>query len=134
MRIPPIAFILIFGVSAFAQNKSKTLAEVSFEDGTKHHKYLLLSEGDKPVFKLLFQENRKKPRAKSLSKSQADFIQNEATRIIWNSQYRKPANSQSCTEYANIGSNGDKTRVCSENEKATAMSYGLLNIMSQLFQ
>lgn len=122
---------LMFSPQAFANEKIVT--QLLFKNSSTSHRYTLVKESKKPAFKLIFQEDRKKPVAKLVSKSQADFIKNEATRIIWNSEYRKPANAQRCSEYVNIISGTEKANVCAENRKATAMTYGLLNSVSRIF-
>lgn len=124
--------ILIFSAQTHAEGEP-VITELSFKDNSKLHSYTLVKEGRKPVFKLIFQENRKKPVVKLISKNQMEFIRNEATRIIWNSKYRKPANAQGCNVYVNIISGSEKAKVCIENKKATGMTYGLLNSVSRIF-
>lgn len=124
--------LLIFA-SATCFAKGEPLVKIAFKRGPNLHQYTLTQEGKTPVYKMVFQENRKKPETETISKAQAEFIKNETTRIIWNSEYRKPK-TPGCSEYANISSGTEKSTVCEENKKATGMAYGLLNSLSQIFQ
>lgn len=123
---------LMFSAQSFAKG-GQIVTDITFKNGSAFHRYTLVKENGKAGFKLIFIEDKKKPVAKLVSKSQADFVKNEATRIIWNAEYRKPANAQRCSEYVNISSGNEKANVCAENRKATAMTYGLLNSVSHLF-
>lgn len=128
-------FVFVFLMNANAAfAKDRPLAEVSVKQGSELHRFTLLVDSAKPVYRISFQEGRARPKEKTVTKSQADYIRNEATRIIWNSEYRKPASAKTCSQYASVSSGDEKTKVCLENRKALAMSYGLLKTMSQIFQ
>lgn len=130
MRKIIFAFLLLSS-TCFA--KGEPLVKIAFKRAPDLHEYTLIQEGKTSEYKLVFQENRKKPETETISKAQAEFIKSETTRIIWNSEYRKP-NTPGCSEYANISSGTEKSTVCAENKKATGMAYGLLNSLSQIFQ
>lgn len=127
------ALIMMAASTALAKKKPETLAEVYFKGKDIQHKYTLLKTGKTPVFKLVFYENKNKPREKVLSKSQANSIKGEATRIVWNSLYRKPASLKKCTPYASVVSGSDKADVCREDAKQTGPTFGLLNTLRSMF-
>lgn len=127
-----VATALIFSAPAFAGSK-QVVAGISFKNGSTSHEYTLVQEGENPGFKLIFQEGRKKPVEKPIPRSEAEFIKNEATRIIWSSEYRKPASTPECTKYMSLRSGAEKTNLCAENKKASALAYGLINSVSRVF-
>jgi hypothetical protein len=63
--------------------------------------------------------------SKLISKKPVDYVTNEVTQIIWLSNYKSGA-SQNCSEYASLVSGADHARVCTQNTKATARTYGLV--------
>lgn len=129
-----ILFVIVIMVASAAFAKKKeTLAEVSFKSKESNHRYVLLKEGKKPVFKLVFYENKNKPRTKVVSESEANSIRSETTRIVWDSLYRRSANVKKCTTYASIVSGPDKADVCLEDTKLTGRTYGLLNSLRAKF-
>lgn len=123
--------VLTFSSQAFAKGQ-QIVTDITFKKGSTLHKYTLVNEGKKG-FKLVFKANRKKPIVKSVSNRQADLIRSEATRIIWNSEYRKPASMPRCSDYVQIKADAEKTNVCVENFRASGMAYGLLNALGREF-
>lgn len=49
-----VAVLFLAASTAFAKKNTETLAEVSFKNKEINHRYVLLKEGKKPVFKLVF--------------------------------------------------------------------------------
>ncbi len=117
---------------AFANKTNQTTAEIYFKDSKIEHHYKLTVD-EKESFTLVFKEKGKAAKSKKLSKSTAIQIGSQANRILWQSEFRKPAKTESCTNFIKIISNDQKTNVCAENRKAAGMSYGFLNSLSRYF-
>ncbi len=129
-----ISLVLAAGALAGPTQK-KTVLEVNFERSNKRHTYLITSSvSKKPSFTLSFQNEKKKMKSLSISERQTELIKNQATRIIWGNQYRKPASVEDCREYLSIKTDLDKTRVCYENKVATGESFWFLNSLNQMFK
>ena len=130
-----IAAIMIYAFSntAFARGEAP-VAELVFQNQQKTHRYTLLQQGKKQTYTLIFYENGKSPKQVQLNKSQGEFIKNESTRLIWLSEYRKPARVEKCTRYVAVSSRGEKTAICRENPRAVGLTFGLLNSMRQFFR
>lgn len=106
---------------------------VIFETRGKIHFYTLISEKGKNILK--FTDERKKVFTKQISLSQRNILTNEATRIIWNSQYRKPSSlSDVCHEYATIQTLVEKAKICYENKMATGQAFGFLNELHSVIE
>jgi hypothetical protein len=131
MKAFGIILILLSASIAGAKGKSSTLLEVGFTHDKKVHQYFLTKTSAKtPVFTLSFKDEKRKLMTRQISQSQANFITGEATRLIWENQYRKPATSDNCHPYVDLKTDVDKTRICYENRALTARAFGFLNSLN----
>lgn len=119
-------------IPAFASN-SKPLAKIIFNGNSRHHVYSVVQEGSDGAMRLEFRESSKPVRLKTLSKGEANFILSEATRILWRANLTESRNAP-CTPYVRIVTPGEKGQICSENQVATGLSYGLLNSLRRRFE
>jgi hypothetical protein len=126
-------FLLNFSGLSYA-NSEQVIAITTFKNNSSFHQYTLLKDQKKSAFELVFKDIQKMPIARTISTAQAELIKNEATRIVWNAEYRKPANNPLCSKYANISLGTEKTNVCAENQKATGMAYGFLNSLANIIK
>lgn len=132
MRTIVIFLALFISFGASAKVKTSTMLEVSFERNKKSHLYLVTkSLVKKPVYTLIFTNEKRQIKNRRISQSQAELIKNEATRIIWENQYRKPASTESCREYMSLKIDSEKTRVCHENKISTGRAFGFLNSLNE---
>ena len=127
---------LLFSLSTLAEVVNKNLMlEVNFEANKKSHQYLVTKiSGKKPEYIISFKNEKNKTRSRKISQRQAELIKNDATRIIWENQYRKPSSTDSCREYVNIKTDSEKTRVCYENRASTGRAFGFLNSLNSIFK
>jgi hypothetical protein len=127
---------LFLSIEAFAGTAKKNVVlDVNFERNGKAHQYLITKGiGKKPDFLMIFVNEKKKTQTRKISQRQADLIKNDATRIIWENQYRKPSSSESCREYATVKTDAEKTRVCYENKALVGRTFGFLNSLNSIFK
>jgi len=114
--------------------KTNSLLEVNFEKGNKAHRYSVAPDSKKKnSYVISFVNEKRKIKNKQISANQFESIKNEATRIIWENQYRKPASFENCKEYMNLRLNVDKVRICQQNVRMTGKSFGFLNSLHHIF-
>lgn len=132
MRTLMLFAIIIFSFGASAKTKQATVLEVNFERAKKNHTYKIMKAVSKKTeYSLLFTDEKRKTKSHKLSQRQAEQIKNEATRIIWEVQYRKPASTDSCREYMSIKTDLEKTRICYENKTAVGRAFGFINSLDK---
>ena len=113
--------------------KKSVVLDVNFERNGKAHQYLITkSLSKKTEFVMIFTDEKKKTKSRKISQRQADLIKSDATRIIWENQYRKPS-SESCREYARIKTDSEKTRICYESKSDVGRTFGFLNSLNKVF-
>ncbi len=130
-----IACLFLLSTSAVAESSKKSVVlDVNFERNGKSHQYFITKNiGKKTDFVLNFIDEKRKPKSRKISQRQADLIKSDATRIIWENQFRKPASSESCREYAMIKTDSEKTRICFENKVSVGRTFGFLNSLNKVF-
>ena len=132
MRTIIIFIALFISFEANAKTQTSTMLEVRFERNRKPHLYLITkSLVKKPVYTLTFTNEKRQIKNRRISQSQAELIKNEATRIIWENQYRKPASTDSCREYMSLKTDSEKTRICYENKISTGRAFGFINSLNE---
>lgn len=132
MRILVLFTVIVFSFGASAKTKQATVLEVNFERAKKTHTYKIIkSVSKKTEYSLLFTDEKRKTKSHKLSQRQADQIKNEATRIIWENQYRKPAAADSCREYMNIKTDSEKSKICYENKAAVGRAFGFISSLDK---
>lgn len=132
-----LAFHFLFSTQVLASKaKSDVLLDVSFEQTKVNHKYTLEKTLEKePAYTLIFKDKNKKAERLKVSRTQAELILNEATRIIWDSQYRHPAKAAApCQIYMRLNTKNEKAKICRENPVLTGRSYGFLNSLHGLLK
>lgn len=132
MRMAIFFAVIICSFGAFAKTKQTAILEVSFERAKKSHVYKIVkSASKKSEYNLLFTDEKRKTKSHRLSQRQAEQIKNEATRIIWENQYRKPASTDSCREYMTIKTDLEKSRICYENKASVGRAFGFINSLDK---
>ncbi len=136
MRKLFLTISLFLSIDAFAETTKKNVVlEVNFERNGKSHQYLISNSfTKKPEFIMTFKNEKKKPQTRKISQRQADLIKSDATRIIWENQYRKPSSIDKCRVYATVKTDSEKTRVCYENKVLVGQTFGFLNSLNSLFR
>lgn len=137
MRKSILIAILFCSIGATAaKTQTKDLLEVTFERGSKTHRYTISSviKNKKRNYVLSFINEKKKVRTHQLTSKQYEAIKNEATRIIWDNQFRKPASYENCKEYLSLKTADEKARICYQNVSTTGKSFGFLNSLNYFFQ
>ncbi len=125
---------LSISIESMAVSSKIVVLDVNFERNGKVHKYLIVkSVGKKSDFIMTFMDEKKKQKSKKISQRQADLIKSDATRIIWENQYRRSSSSESCREYAMIRTESEKTRICYENKSDVGRTFGFLNSLNSIF-
>lgn len=131
MRTIVIFIALYISLVTSAKVKTSTILEVSFERNGKFHFYQITKRLLKtPVYTLIFTNEKRQIKNRRLSQSQAELIKNEATRIIWENQYRIPASTKSCREYMRLKTDSEKTRICYENKVSTGQAFGFIHSLN----
>jgi hypothetical protein len=119
---------LMFSLNALAATKSSPLLEVNFEKDKKTHQYLITQKaGQQAGYVLSFKDEKHRVKSREISRHQAELIKDEATRIIWENQYRKSASSGECREYMNLKTDLDNTKICYQNPVAVGRAFGFIN-------
>ena len=139
MKTLLIAGFFLANIAQAANTPTRDVpTEIAYQgNASRPHRYWLTEEKVKKTstFKLNFEDERKQIRSRAISKTQADFILNQATQIVWENQYLSTKQKVArCTPYARLASGGEQSKVCVENRKAAAQSYGLFNAVRGLFR
>lgn len=132
MKNTAIILIFLFSTSAFAQ---PFLLEVHFEKQKKEHNYSIKKDQQKKnSYVFSFTNEKRKVKNKYITSKQFEQIKNEANRLLWANQFRKPASFENCKEYMTLKIENEKTRVCQQNNNLTGKSYGFLNSLHNLIK
>lgn len=127
-----ILLTFLFCASSFAQSN---LLEVHFEKQKKEHHYSIKKDQKKKnSYIFSFINEKRKVKNKHITSKQFEQIKNEATRLLWANQFRKPASFENCKEYMTLIIENEKTRVCQQNNNLTGRSYGFLNSLNNLIK
>jgi hypothetical protein len=130
MRKTAIFLTFLFSCSSFAQS---SLLEVHFEKQKKEHHYSIKRDQKKKnSYIFSFVNEKRKVKNKYLTSKQFEQIKNEANRLLWANQFRKPASFENCKEYMTLVIENEKTKVCQQNNKLTGKSFGFLNSLNNL--
>lgn len=132
MRSSVIILTFLMSICAYA---SPSLIEVHFERQKKEHQYSITKDTKKKNgYIFSFINEKRKIKNKSISSSQFQQIKNEATRLLWANQFRKPASFENCKEYMSLKIGTETTRICQQNNSLTGKSYGFLNSLNNLIK
>lgn len=126
-----VLLLLLITTTGVAAESTNILLEVRFKRDQDKHTYKL-SEKSKDQFVFTFDDG-KEIKNLSLTKSEADNIKTDATRIIWENQYRAKK-QKNCSEYVTLKTPSDRAVVCKENTVIVGKAFGFLNRLNQMFQ
>lgn len=131
-----LLFKLMASISmSLATPKKQVLAEVKFAKGSSSHEYVLLHmPGLKPEYELKFMDEKKRMAAKVITPIQAQRIQADLTKMIWDKQFRTPASQRNCQAYVSLKSNKDQATICLENSKLLGRAFGVLNGLNAIYR
>ena len=125
--------ILLISFSAPAEVK-KSLLQVNYQrNGVKHTYEIFPTLTKKSSFSLAFTNQKNLTKSKELSEREMLQFKNEATRIIWENDFRRSIPKSRCQPYVTIVTPEEKTRVCMENKSAVGRALGFLNSLNQRF-
>jgi hypothetical protein len=134
MRNLVFLFAFLFQTNNSYSKEVAPLTLITFKKDRSTHIYKLTKKKKEPLFDLSFKINQQKAKIISVTKGEAAFIKNEATKIIWKQLAYIPKNKEKCTPYVTIKTDLDTATVCEENKKATGLAYGFLNSLNHLFR
>lgn len=122
----------LFFISTAWAKPITILNEITFQNGGETHRFFI-QEKTLNHPELVFSTGKSSPKKRSLSLAEARRLESELNRIVWVSEFRKPAGVVSCTSHVTVRVGPSSSKVCAENPQAAGPAFGLLNRLRASF-